>query len=173
MTFNVNDIVIRPFAGDDSIEELTELLHRGYKILADMGLRYLATHQDSETTRRRIDRAECFVAEYRGRIIATATFNMPGATSGSPFLDRDDVGEFQQFAVEPELQQMGIGGLMMDFIENYARKKGVKELSLNTAEQATHLIAWYEKRGYRFIEYTSWDVTNYRSVIMSKTLLPE
>ncbi|MBW1796697.1 MAG: GNAT family N-acetyltransferase, partial [Deltaproteobacteria bacterium] len=45
---------------------------------------------------------------------------------------------------------------------------GASELALDTAEQATHLINWYERLGYRFIEYVDWDVTNYRSVIMSK-----
>ena len=32
------------------------------------------------------------------------------------------------------------------------------------------LIDYYQKRSYRFIEYVDWDVTNYRSVILSKSL---
>jgi hypothetical protein len=36
---------IRPLRDDDSISDLTALLHRAYKPLLDMGLRYLATHQ--------------------------------------------------------------------------------------------------------------------------------
>ena len=28
----------------------------------------------------------------------------------------------------------------------------------------------YTKRGYRFIEYSQWDIVNYRSVILSKRL---
>jgi GNAT superfamily N-acetyltransferase len=164
------DIVIRPLRTDDSVEELTELLRRGYKILADMGLRYLATHQDADITRQRIENAECFVAEYKGKIIATITFNMPDKTDGAPWYDRPEVAHFQQFAVEPKFQRHGIGTRIMKFIEDYARKKGVIELALDTSEKATHLIDWYKKLGYRFIGYADWDETNYRSVIMSKTL---
>jgi len=35
---------------------------------------------------------------------------------------------------------------------------------------ADHLIKMYESRGYRFIEYHQWGITNYRSVVMSKKL---
>ena len=59
---------------------------------------------------------------------------------------------------------------MMDIIEGKAKALGADELALDTAEGASHLIGYYEKRGYRFMEYVNWDVTNYRSVIMSKTI---
>jgi len=170
MPINPDDIIIRPLEESDSIEELTQLLHRGYKILADMGLKYLATYQDAETTRKRISHGECFVAEYRGRIIATISFFMPGVIGGSPWLDRDDVCDFGQFAVDPDYQGNGIGTRMVAFVEDYARSKGIPEICLDTSEKATHLIEWYRRLGYRFIEYVDWDITNYRSVILSKTL---
>jgi GNAT superfamily N-acetyltransferase len=163
-------VTIRPLADSDSIEDLTALLHRGYRQLADMGLRYLATYQNAATTRERISRGECFVATYNDRIIGTLTFYMPGSIGGSPWLKRDDVAEFGQFAVDPPYQGNGVGGMMVTFIENYARKKGIRELALDTSEQAEHLIEWYTRMGYRFIEYVQWDVTNYRSVILSKAL---
>ena len=37
-------------------------------------------------------------------------------------------------------------------------------------EEDGELITWYERRGYRFVEYCDWEVTNYRSVIHTKTL---
>lgn len=167
---SLNDLVIRPLRDSDSIEELTELLHRGYRQLADMGLRYLATHQDAATTRKRISAGECFVATYENQIIGTITFCMPGIIGGSPWLKRADVGEFGQFAVDPPFQGNGVGTTMVEFIESLARQRGIRELALDTSEQAEHLIRWYTKMEYRFIEYVQWDVTNYRSVILSKTL---
>jgi hypothetical protein len=60
---------------------------------------------------------------------------------------------------------------MLDIIENEARSiENVKELALDTAETAHHLIAFYEKRGYKYIETMSWDMTNYNSAILSKSL---
>lgn len=166
----LDDIIIRRLKNSDSIEELTDLLHRGYKQLADMGLRYLATHQDAATTRDRIARGECFVATYEDRIIGTVTVYMPGVIGGSPWLKRDDVAEFGQFAVDPRYQGNGIGTRMVEIVESHVRENGIRELALDTSEEALHLIEWYEKLGYRFIEYVNWDVTNYRSVIMSKSL---
>jgi GNAT superfamily N-acetyltransferase len=163
-------LIIRPITDRDSIDYLTGLLHRGYKILADMGLRYLATHQDSSITRERIADADCFVAELDDTLVGTVTFYMPHRTEGSPWLDRKDVAHFGQFAVEPSLQKSGIGTLLVAHVERHARSQGIRHLALDTAEPATHLIRWYEKLGYRFIEYCDWDVTNYRSVVMSKEL---
>jgi len=166
-----DDVIIRPLKDSDSLEHLTELLHRGYKRLADMGLRYLATYQDVATTRRRISHGDCFVAVYHGHIIGTLTFFPPNAIGGSPWLNRDDVADMGQFAVEPDFQGNGVGSRMIAFMESYARSRGCVELSLDTAESADHLIKWYERLGYRFIEYVEWEITNYRSVVMSKTLL--
>jgi hypothetical protein len=57
--------------------------------------------------------------------------------------------------------------------EREARRLGTTDLALDTAEGATHLIRWYEQLGYRTVDYTRWDVTNYRSVIMNKRLVAE
>jgi GNAT superfamily N-acetyltransferase len=170
MRINPDDIIIRPLEDSDSIEELTDLLHRGYKVLAEMGLRYLATHQDAAMTKERIAKGGCFVATHRGRIIGTITFRSPSHFGGSSWLKRDGVGKFGQFAVDPDYQSNGIGTRMMAFVEDHARSKGFAEICLDTSEKATHLIDWYKKLGYRFIEYVNWDITNYRSVILSKSL---
>jgi hypothetical protein len=54
--------------------------------------------------------------------------------------------------------------------EACAERDDAAELAVDTAEPARHLIDWYTRLGYRFIEYAQWDVTNYRSVVMSKPI---
>ncbi|MAE72356.1 MAG: hypothetical protein CME06_18040 [Gemmatimonadetes bacterium] len=54
---------IRRLDPGDDLGELTRLLHRAYADLARQGLRYVATHQDLETTRNRVAEGDCFVAE--------------------------------------------------------------------------------------------------------------
>jgi ribosomal protein S18 acetylase RimI-like enzyme len=164
-------ILIRPLNDGDSIAELTELLHRAYKRLADMGLRYVASYQTEETTRERISHGQCFVAVAGNRLIATVTYYGPEHRSDVVWYNRDDVAYFGQFAVEPELQRLGVGAMLMDYLEAKATADGAAEISLDTSESATHLIAYYTRRGYRFIEYQQWDVTNYRSMIFSKQLI--
>jgi GNAT superfamily N-acetyltransferase len=148
------EMTIRPIAPAGSIAALTELLHRAYAGLAARGMRFLATHQDEDTTARRIAEGECFVAK----------------TSGTPWYDRPDVASFGQFGVEPSWHGRGVGSRLSDVVERRAHDKGVSELALDTAETADELIAYYARRGYRFIEHTCWSEVNYRSVIMSKRL---
>ena len=58
----------------------------------------------------------------------------------------------------------------MDVIKNRARELGFTQLAIDTSEHASHLIKTYERRGYNFIEFHQWNITNYRSVVMSKNL---
>jgi GNAT superfamily N-acetyltransferase len=163
-------VVIRPLAAGDSMEELTELLHRAYRPLLDAGLRYLATHQDTATTAKRAASGECYVAEMAGRVVGTVTLVPPGRHHGCPYYDRPGVAMFHQFAVDPARQGLGIGALMMDHVERRAAELGAAEIALDTAERADRLIAMYTRRGYREVGRQNWDVTNYESVIMAKRL---
>ncbi len=165
-----SDIVIRPLHESDSMEELTSLLHRAYKYLADLGLRFLATHQDVETTRHRVQAGDCFVATLDGRLIGTITFYHPGAHSKCPYYAHPEVCHVGQLAVEPELQKQGLASRLMDRVEEHARDCGYAEVALDTAEPALHLIEWYTRRGYRVVAHQQWEVTNYRSVVMAKAL---
>jgi len=168
---DLSGLVIRPLSQSDSLQQLTDLLHRAYKTLADMGLRYLATHQSEEITRQRIARGTCFLAILGDRWIGTITYHPRGIARGSPWYDRPEVAKISQMAVEPEYQRRGIGRRLMDHVEEFARTDGAQELAMDTAETARHLTEWYTRRGYRFIEYCQWNVTNYRSVVMSKRLI--
>ena len=172
--FQLNDkkIIVRPFKESDSINEITKLLHRSYKQLADMGFSYLATHQGDSETERRLKKGISYIAVSGKEFIATISlYYNDQETHNANWYERDGVSHFGQFAVAPEYQRKGLGDFIMNLIETKAKELGAAEIALDTAEGATHLIKYYERRGYRFIEYVNWDVTNYRSVIMSKNLL--
>jgi GNAT superfamily N-acetyltransferase len=146
------------------------LLHRAYAELAEMGLRFMATHQSSDVTRERCERGECWVAEAEGRIVGTVVYYSPRRSGGCPWYDRPDVASFGQLGVEPASRSQGIGTLLLAKAEERAREDGATEIALDTSEQAHHLIALYERRGYRIVERTKWEEVNYASVIMSKAL---
>lgn len=166
-----DDVLIRPFRPDDSIVELTDLLHRAYASLAAMGFRYFATHQTEDDTRRRIAGRECYVGvDPGGRIVATVTFRSAQQTDGCPWYDRPEVCSFGQFAVDPGWRGRGIGSQLMDLVERRARETGAAEIALDTAEGAAHLIDMYARRGYRLVGHVRWPDVNYRSVVMSKAV---
>lgn len=153
------------------IEELTEMLHSAYHPLAEKGMRYLATHQPPETTLSRLKKGDSFLGFIGDELVSTVTIVKEDPHEPCSWYQRPDVYFFTQFAVKPCYQGVGLGKRLMDFVEDYAYKSGAKEMALDTSEHAHHLIAMYEKRGYRFIEYAQWGATNYRSVILSKKLL--
>jgi GNAT superfamily N-acetyltransferase len=165
-------VYVRPLDAELDIPALTALLHRAYKQLADLGFQYVASIQDEDVTLSRATKGQCFVATLGSRLVGTITLYEADQTSGCRWYDRDDVGHFGQFAVDPDLQGRGLGGSLLALVEGCAVDSGLWELALNTADGADHLIHFYERRGYRFIESVPWG-KNYASVILSKTLISE
>jgi GNAT superfamily N-acetyltransferase len=159
---------IRPLYDGDSLEALTELLHRAYAPLATMGFRYLATHQDVETTRRRVASGHCFVALLSERVIGTIVAVPPKGSTRCEWYARPDVWCLSQFAIAPEFQRRGYGSDLLSFAESRAFELGAREVAVDTAEGARHLIDYYSARGYREVGHAQWEHTNYRSVILSR-----
>lgn len=166
-------ILLREFCRGDQIPPVTELLHEAYAGLAEMGFRYLATHQDDAMTRKRLESGRSFFAEIDGELVGTVTLRPPNQGSDCRWYRGEGVYSFSQFGVKPDLQRSGIGSLLLNHVEKEARAMGAVELALDTAECATHLRNWYSKLGYRLVEYGDWEVTNYRSVVLSKKLDPK
>lgn len=161
---------IRQLLPSDSITDLTALLHKAYGRLARMGLRYMATHQSEAVTRERVSQGTCLVALIDGGIAGTILSRNREQTRGCPWYDRPEVASLAQFAVDPALQARGIGLHLLEAVEALAMANGALEIALDTAEPATHLVDWYGRLGYRFVDHAQWSHTNYRSVILSKAL---
>jgi GNAT superfamily N-acetyltransferase len=166
----LNIVPFNPAEHNSYIAPLTELLHLSYEPLARAGMRYLATHQPPETTFKRLCEGDSFLSFSEGRLIGTITLKPTLSGGTCAWYKTTGVYHFGQFAIHPDFQKLGIGSRMMDMVEERARTLGARELALDTSEHAHHLISMYQKRNYRFIEYAQWDVTNYRSVILSKSL---
>lgn len=167
-------VIIRPLDEADAIPPITRLLHEAYAPLAAMNLRYTATHQSDEVTRARFAKGLPWVAVLEEEIVATVTlYPVTEADSGCGWYGKQGVFSFGQFAVRPDLQGQGLGARLIALLEEETTARGGTELALDTAEEPLHLIRWYEKLGFRFVEFMDWPSTNYRSVVMSKTLIPQ
>ncbi|MCG3123412.1 MAG: hypothetical protein GIKADHBN_01829 [Phycisphaerales bacterium] len=172
--FQPTDVQIRLLLPTDPVPEITGLLHRAYAQQVAMGLRPLAGRQDDETTRRRCTSGECYLATLRSddvdKIVGTILFHEVEADQGPPWFQNRFVDSFSQFAVDPDLQGLGIGKSLLTTVEARAKECGATELALSMAEPDIELRKFYEKRGYRYIEKWKWPYTNYTSLILSKTL---
>jgi GNAT superfamily N-acetyltransferase len=161
---------IRKLRTEDSVEDLTELIHAAYQRLGDLGLNYTAVDQDASVTRSRAESGHCVVAEIDGRIIGTVTWYGPGGGQGCDSYRRPKVARFGQLALSPEHQGRGGGSKLIAEVERQSREAGATDLALDTAEPALHLIDYYTRRGYLVVEHAQWAGKTYRSVIMSKRL---
>lgn len=167
----MNDpITFRLINPHDSVEEINSLLRRSYSALAKDGMKYAASHEDVEKTQKNINLGECHLAIQNEKIIGCGLLKTSRYELDPKFYSEAGVMVFGRFAVEPSLQGQGIGKLFMNYIENRAKELEAKTLALDTSEKASHLIQMYEKRGYQFVCYHQWSITNYRSVVMSKKL---
>jgi|SRR5579872_1947000 len=162
-------VEIRPWdPNQNSVQELTDILHRSYRELAEMGSNYWATFQTLEDTRARISQGECYVTLIDQTIFGTITLSPPGAVASHEWYRRPGVAHFGQFAVDPLYRHKRIGDRLLSHVERRASELGAVEIALDTAERATHLVTYYSRRGYRIVGHAQWNHANYRSVIMSK-----
>ncbi|TVQ62862.1 MAG: GNAT family N-acetyltransferase [Phycisphaerales bacterium] len=187
---------VRPWgAGDDALAA-TGVLHRAYRPQVEAGLRPLAGRQCADTTARRLQNATPILAEgllpepspHRRTprpVSAHATAaEPPPATrlAGVILLDELEeaafpplfkefgVAHFSMFAVEPELQGLGIGARLLEEVERRATQSGRATLACSMAGPDTALRDWYLRRGYTVRATWQWPYTNYESLILAKDL---
>jgi GNAT superfamily N-acetyltransferase len=163
-----NDVIIRELAPTDLIADLTALLHAAYARLGAMGFNYTAVDQSEDVTRKRIARGLCLVAVDGGALVGTIMFHPPGRSAGCPCYERPSVATIGQFGVLPGRQGTGTGTRLLRQAEQLAIASGAAELALDTSEGADHLVTWYQREGFHFVEHAQWEGKTYRSVIMSK-----
>jgi len=53
-------------------------------------------------------------------------------------------------SVLPELQAGGIGRLLLEEAEAFAKKKGIGTITMTVISSRTELLAWYVRRGYHY-----------------------
>jgi GNAT superfamily N-acetyltransferase len=161
---------VRPLTAADSLEELIALLHRSYAALAQRGLNYTAADQSLEVTKKRIENRRCFVAVDRASLVGTILVNPRVPNMLGTCFGRPEVASVHQFAVAPEYQRRGLGSLLLEHAERWVKGLGFREIALDTAEPATDLVAFYDRRGYRLVGAVQWEEKVYRSLILCKQL---
>ena len=164
-------IRLRRLRPEDSLEQLTGMLHRAFSRLGKMGLGCSCVNQTTDATRERVARGECFVATSGERIVGTITLYAPDTASESRHYRNARIASIRQLAVDPRFQGKGVGSALLRVAENWARHRGYARLALDTPEPAAHLVAYYRRQGFRIEQILQFPDRGYRSVIFAKTLL--
>ena len=161
---------IRPLRPDDSIEELTRLLHRAYADLARMGLNFTAADQAPEITRMRVEHAQCFVAIEGRSLVGTILVNHAVPNALGVRFGKPRIASIHQLAVAPAYRGRGLGSRLLAHAEGWLRNLGFAEVALEAPESAPQVVAFHVRRGYRSVAAVQWNGKTYRSVIISKEL---
>ncbi|GAA4421024.1 GNAT family N-acetyltransferase [Acidovorax lacteus] len=164
---------LRPWQPDDDVDALTSLIHAAYAPHAARGLRYWGSHQSADDTRKRLASGLAWGVWVNGALAGTITLRGPQPASDVPLYRESDVWSLTQFCIAPGHQGSGLGRWVHDRVAEVARLEGARKLALDTSEDAHGLISMYEAWGYGVVGHCDWrPLTNYRSVLMAKTLHP-
>ncbi|MDV5145440.1 GNAT family N-acetyltransferase [Streptomyces sp. SBC-4] len=165
-------ISLSRFAEGDSIEELTRLLHRAYAPHAAAGREFFASYQSPEDTRHRLSTGECWVARDETSRVLVGTVTIAAPFNGPEGYPRpvDTAGSFWQLAVAPSHAGCGLGTRLLTLAESRIAALGQENVVIDTSATAAVLLRWYRRHGYTPIGTWRWSVTNYDSIVLTRTL---
>lgn len=87
-----------------------------------------------------IERGDVFIADEAGKIVGVAATER-----------RDDGLFLDRLAVDPAKQGTGLGSWLLVRLEEVARARGDRAMSLVTAEMMDHLIRLYRRHGFEIV----------------------
>lgn len=164
----MEEVVIRELLPTDALDDLTDLLHRAYARLGEMGLNFTAVDQTAEVTADRIATGTCFIALAGEKVVGTIAVEPPHSDSRCAYYRKPDVAIAHQFAVDPDFQGSGLGTRLLGRAEEWTRDNGFSYLAVDTAEPAAHLVEYYRRRGFEHVDRVQWTGKTYDSVVFAK-----
>jgi ribosomal protein S18 acetylase RimI-like enzyme len=147
-------------------EMITDLLHMAYAEWIEKGLLFAATTQSPQETESRIGKdGKCVVVLKDDKLIGTLSFKL--CKWDKWYVGKNSVIIFM-FAIHPDFKRSGVGSRLLMHPEEQANN--YDSIILDTAASARYLIKFYEKRGYKKVDFISWKNTNYYSIVFWKIL---
>ena len=164
----LSNLLIRRLAPEDSLHDITDLLHRAFAPLGRMGLSCSCIAQTTATTALRVARGTCFVALQGRRIVGTVTLERPDPAHECAWYRQPRTASVHQLGVEPDEQHHGCGTQLLRVAERWAAAQGCNELALDTPKRARHLVDWYRAHGFTPVDHVRHAGKTYRSVVLGK-----
>jgi len=163
---------IRPLQANDSLLELTDLVQSAYARFKDQSLDLQGVDQDLATSRQRLQNLHtCLIALDGNTMIASLSIHYPKPSRTSHWYSQQGVVKISQLAVRPAYQGQGLGCLLIELAGQIAKDiHGVKNLALDTAQEAKSLVNYYQSLGFEIKESLQWPGKTYWSYVLNKTL---
>jgi len=162
-------LLIRKLLPQDSVAEVTELLHVVFAQGPDQPFAYpVATHNE-HTILRQIQKGSCWLAVIDDRIAGAAILQIPERIDSRVSNDPEVGAHLYQLAVHPDFQGRGIGSKLLKACEEDAVQMGAQHVWASSPVHSRQLNL-YLRHGYEYMEYYSWPGTNYDSITFRKRL---
>lgn len=138
---------------DKKVSEIFEIIKvSGEHMFKEQGLVHWRTPYPKEFIRKNCDDREAFLVKDMDTNKYVHTFQLEFNDFPKTLIDSNknemQVASINKFATIPKVAGKGIGKKSMDYIEEYCRKKGVSEISLDVYDKSEHAIQFYKKRGF-------------------------
>jgi GNAT superfamily N-acetyltransferase len=143
------EAIIRGFEAQDAVavRELFVLVNR---LLAPPALHDAFEAYIARSLAEEMDRVTAYYAERSGGFWVASNgaelAGMFGLEAAAP-----DAMELRRMYVSPFVRRRGIGGAMLRFAEDEARRRGARRLELSTSELQPAAVGFYRAAGYRLV----------------------
>ncbi len=94
------------------------------------------------------------LAHERGKVVGLVYFSI--VPSGSAIYKEERMGIVNELVVLPQYQGMGVGRMLMDHVEDVARRAGVNLVRLHVWENNAAALAFYHSLGYESRQRVMW-----------------
>lgn len=106
-----------------------------------------------------IENKNVYVARIDGEMVGSVRFEL--LSDGIAYLSR--------FSVDPEAQNLGLGGLLLEKVRIECLSSGVRAIALHTASKMRSTVAFYLKNGY-YIHSISKDSDYIRALMVNEIM---
>jgi N-acetylglutamate synthase-like GNAT family acetyltransferase len=151
---------------DKDIPAIRRLVNAFNKEIVEHGLQQAGDELDDNRTRQKIEEGHCFLLLKNNEIIGSILFKIDN------LFTRRRTAYFNQLAINPALKGQGLGNVLMDYCEEFARLSGLEGAQVDTAKPASQMVSWYLQRGYKIVGETQWVGKSYESWVFEKSLQP-
>jgi GNAT superfamily N-acetyltransferase len=140
---NEIDLITLREAGSEDAQVLLHLVRAAFEEYEGVLDPPSGAHNETiDTVRRRLARGAAVLASVADEPV------------GFAFYEPDEgLLYFGRLSVLPEWRNKGIGSALLDYVERFARETGAAGVRLGVRLQLPHLVARYERLGYRISKY--------------------
>lgn len=155
---------------DKALAQMHQVVRAAYCRYTGTPYKFRATEQTlNQTVRRALVPGTVVLGAFRQHtLIGTISLLSFEAAQKNPYVSEEGDVCLEQFAIPPEHQDTGIGFMLMRKAEEAATLSSATRIFLDTPSEASHLIRYYTRSGYKvYGDYEAFS-TGQRNTIFSK-----